>query len=149
MPDWPTLKSGEVPRTVRGGDRRNDTAMTPVIGIVDDDASILRAVRRLLVAAGFSVRTFGSAEEFLASEHPEAIGCLVLDIHLNGLSGFELQDRLVEAHVHIPIVFITAHDDLPTRERAQRGGASEYLRKPFDEHALLGAIETARARARA
>ena len=123
--------------------------MTPVIGIVDDDASILRAIRRLLVAAGFSVRTFSSAEEFLASEHQEAINCLVLDIHLDGLSGFELQDRLLEAHVRIPIVFITAHDDLPTRERAQRGGASEYLRKPFDEQALLGAIETALARARA
>ncbi len=114
--------------------------MTPVIGIVDDDASILRAVRRLLGAAGFSVRTFGSAEEFLASDHPERISCLVLDIHLNGLSGFELQDRLAESHITIPIVFITAHDDLPTRERARRGGASEYLRKPFDEHSLIGAI---------
>jgi FixJ family two-component response regulator len=117
--------------------------MTPVIGIVDDDASILRAVRRLLVAAGFAVKTFGSAEEFLAFEHPERISCLVLDIHLNGLSGFELQDRLVGAQIKIPIVFITAHDDLPTRERAQRGGASEYLRKPFDEHSLIGAIEKA------
>ena len=114
--------------------------MTPVIGIVDDDASILRAVRRLLGAAGFSVRTFGSAEEFLASEHPERISCLVLDIHLNGLSGFELQDRLAESHITIPIVFITAHDDLPTRERARRGGGSEYLRKPFDEHSLIGTI---------
>jgi len=122
--------------------------MTPVIGIVDDDASILRAVRRLLVAAGFTVKTFGSAEEFLASEHPERISCLVLDIHLNGLSGFELQDRLVEAQIKIPIVFITAHDDLPTRERAQRGGASEYLRKPFDEHSLIGAIDKALGHAR-
>jgi len=121
--------------------------MTPVIGIVDDDASILRAVRRLLGAAGFNVRTFGSAEEFLASEHPERISCLVLDIHLNGLSGFELQDRLMEAHITIPIVFITAHDDLSTRERAQRGGASEYLRKPFDEHSLIGAIGKALGRA--
>jgi FixJ family two-component response regulator len=120
--------------------------MTPVIGIVDDDASILRAVRRLLGAAGFTVKTFGSAEEFLASDHPEQIGCLVLDIHLNGLSGFELQDRLTEAHIKIPIVFITAHDDLSTRERAQRGGASEYLRKPFDEHSLIGAIGKVLAR---
>lgn len=114
--------------------------MTPVIGIVDDDASILRAVRRLLAAAGFTVKTFSSAEEFLASDHPERISCLVLDIHLTGLSGFELQDRLVQAQVRIPIVFITAHDDVSTRERAQRGGASEYLRKPFDEHSLIGAI---------
>jgi FixJ family two-component response regulator len=114
--------------------------MTSLIGIVDDDASILRAVRRLLGAAGFRVKTFGSAEEFLAADHPERIDCLVLDIHLNGLSGFELQDRLVEAHINMPIVFITAHDDLPTRERARRGGASEYLRKPFDEHSLIAAI---------
>jgi FixJ family two-component response regulator len=143
-----TLRSGESPRVAAGEHRRNETAMTPVIGIVDDDASILRAVRRLLVAAGFTVQTFGSAEEFLASDHPERIGCLVLDIHLNGLSGFELQDRLMEAHIQIPIVFITAHDDLPTRERAQRGGASEYLRKPFDEHSLIGAIGKALGRAR-
>lgn len=122
--------------------------MTAVIGIVDDDPSILRAVRRLLVVAGFTVKTFGSAEEFLASEHPERINCLVLDIHLNGLSGFELQDRLLEAQIEIPIVFVTAHDDLPTRERAQRTGASEYLRKPFDEHALIGAIAKALDRAR-
>ena len=147
IPARQTLESGESPWVARGQDRRNDTAMTPVIGIVDDDASILRAVRRLLVAAGFSVRTFGSAEEFLASEHPEQISCLVLDIHLNGLSGFELQDRLLEAHISIPIVFITAHDDQSTRERAQRGGASEYLRKPFDEQSLIGAIRQALDRA--
>lgn len=148
-PHWPTLDPGGAPRAAASGDRHHETTMTPVIAIVDDDVSILRAVRRLLAAAGFSVRTFGSAEEFLAFEHHDAIDCLVLDIHLSGLSGFELQERLVEAHVRIPIVFITAHDDLPTRERAQRGGASEYLRKPFDEQALLGAIETALARARA
>ena len=144
MPAEQTLSLSESPRAE---DRLNDTAMTPVIGIVDDDASILRAVRRLLGAAGFNVRTFGSAEEFLASEHLERISCLVLDIHLNGLSGFELQDRLIEAHITIPIVFITAHDDLSTRERAQRGGASEYLRKPFDEHSLIGAIGKALGRA--
>ena len=122
--------------------------MNPVIGIVDDDASILRAVRRLLGAAGFTVKTFGSAEEFLAFEHPEKISCLVLDIHLTGLSGFELQDRLVEAHLPIPIIFITAHDDVATRERARRTGATEYLRKPFDEHSLIGAIEKALGRSR-
>jgi len=120
--------------------------MSPVIGIVDDDASILRAVRRLLGASGFAVKTFGSAEEFLAFAHPERISCLVLDIHLNGLSGFELQERLAEAHCPIPIIFITAHDDVATRERARRSGATEYLRKPFDEQSLIGAIEKALGR---
>ena len=75
-----------------------------------------------------------------------AIHCLVLDVHLGGLSGFELQERLSEAPVQIPIIFITAHDDPPTRERARRAGAVEYLRKPFDEHALIGAIDKALGR---
>jgi FixJ family two-component response regulator len=117
-----------------------------LIGVVDDDASILRAVRRLLGSLGFSVKTFGSGEDLLGSTCLSKIRCLVLDVHLGGLSGFELQERLSEAPVHIPIIFITAHDDPPTRERARRAGAVEYLRKPFDEHALLGAIDKALGR---
>jgi len=136
------------PRLVPIDSSEGDRAMNPVIGVVDDDASILRAVGRLLGAAGFTVRTFGSAEELLASEQLEWIDCLVLDIHLNGLSGFELQERLAELHPGIPIVFITAHDDPSTRERARRSGATEYLRKPFDEQSLIGAIEHALGRRR-
>jgi FixJ family two-component response regulator len=117
-----------------------------VIGVVDDDASILRAVQRLLGSLGFTVKTFGSGEDLLASECLALIRCLVLDVHLGGLSGFELQERLSEAPVQIPIIFITAHDDPPTRDRARRAGAVEYLRKPFDEHALIGAIEKALGR---
>ena len=117
-----------------------------MIGVVDDDASILRAVQRLLGSLGFTVKTFGSGEDLLASECLARIRCLVLDVHLGGLSGFELQERLSEAPVPIPIIFITAHDDLPTRDRARRAGAVEYLRKPFDEHALIGAIEKALGR---
>jgi FixJ family two-component response regulator len=117
-----------------------------VIGVVDDDASILRALNRLLRAAGFTVKTFRSAEEFLALEHPEGIDCLLLDIHMNGLSGFDLQERLVAQHIPIAIIFITAHDDAPTRERARKSGAVAYIRKPFDEPSLIGAIEKALGR---
>jgi len=113
------------------------------IGVVDDDASILRALQRLLGAAGFAVQTFGSGEELLASAQLDRFQCLVLDVHLTGLSGFEVQERLNEARRFIPIVFITAHDDASTRERARRTATSQYLRKPFDEQSLISAIETA------
>ena len=125
---------------------RENNLMSPVIGVVDDDASILRALNRLLRAAGFTVKTFRSAEEFLALEHPEGIDCLLLDIHMNGLSGFDLQERLVAQHIPITIIFITAHDDAPTRERARKSGAVAYIPKPFDEHSLIGAIEKALGR---
>lgn len=116
--------------------------MSAVIGVVDDDDSVLRALRRLLRSAGFAVKTFGSAEEFLGLEHPETINCLVLDIHMPGLSGFDLQERLADAQLLIPIIFITAHDDPLTRERARKGGVA-YFPKPFDAQSLIGAIEKA------
>lgn len=121
--------------------------MSPVIGVVDDDASMLRALKRLLDASGFTVETYGSAEEFLALGHPERIDCLLLDVHLGGLNGFELQERLVEARVTTPVIFITALDDAPTRERARRAGAVEYLPKPLDEPSLIRAIQDALGRA--
>jgi FixJ family two-component response regulator len=114
---------------------------TLTIGVVEDDPSFLRALRRLLSGAGFSVATFASAEEFLASESAGATACLVLDVHLGGMSGFDLQQQLGAAGRWIPTIFITAHDDLVTRERARSGVA--YLRKPFREDALVGAIRQA------
>ena len=114
---------------------------TLTIGVVEDDPSFLRALRRLLSGAGFSVVTFASAEEFLASESAGATACLVLDVHLGGMSGFDLQQHLVTAGIPIPTIFITAHDDPGTRERARSGGL--YLRKPFREDALIGAIHQA------
>lgn len=116
---------------------------TPLIAVVDDDASILRALQRLLGAAGFAVKTFGSGEELLAWDELDAIECLVLDVHLAGLSGFDVQERLADSRRAIPIVFTTAHDDASTCERARRAAASQYLRKPFDEHSLIEAIHTA------
>jgi FixJ family two-component response regulator len=117
--------------------------VSAVIGVVDDDASVLRALTRLLGVAGFTVKTFGSAEEFLAFEHPGTINCLVLDIRMNGMNGFDVQERLAEDQILIPIIFITAHDDPPTRERARKAGAVAYLPKPFDGHVFIRAIEKA------
>jgi FixJ family two-component response regulator len=119
--------------------------MSRVIGVVDDDASIVRALTRLLRAAGFTVRTFGSGEELLGWDGLGTIECLILDVHLGGLTGFDVQERLAAMQASFPIVFITAHDDAATSERARRAGNSQYLRKPFDEYALIGAIDTALA----
>jgi FixJ family two-component response regulator len=113
------------------------------IGIVDDDPSILRAVKRLLRTAGFTVKTFDSAETLLSSDRLDQINCLVLDIHLGGLNGFDLQERVAGTHPEIPIIFITALDDALTRERARRTGAVDYLNKPFASKTLLAAINRA------
>ena len=114
-----------------------------MICVVDDDASLLRALRRLLDATGFRVETFSSAEAFLGSQHRGAADCLVLDVHLGGLSGLDLQERLATVGVRTPVVIITAHDDAATRERARRIGVIEYIRKPFDDDSLIAAIHRA------
>ena len=114
---------------------------TLTIGVVEDDPSFLRALRRLLSGAGFSVATFASAEDFLASDSAATTSCLVLDVHLGGMSGFDLQQHLVSVGIPIPTIFITAADDAATRKRARSGVA--YLRKPFREGELLGAINLA------
>ena len=114
---------------------------TRLISIVDDDDSVRRALGRLVQFAGFSAETFGSAEDFLRSAVLGSTACLVLDIHLSGrMNGFDLQERLTADQVTIPIIFITAHDDAPTRARAQRSGAAAYLLKPFEGQVLLDAI---------
>ena len=116
------------------------------IGVIDDDQDVRHAIRRLLRAAGFAAETFTSAEDFLESKLPSP-DCLVLDVQLSRLSGFELQERLAASGRAIPIVFITAHDDPATRERARQAGDTEYLRKPFEDLALIGAIHRAISRA--
>ena len=112
----------------------------PMISIVDDDRSVRRALRRLIGSAGYLVETFASAPEFLRSAPSARTACLVLDIYLEGMNGFELQQQLVADQVAIPIIFMTAHDDAATRERIRRSGAAGYLGKPFDGQALLDAI---------
>ncbi|MEX2222470.1 MAG: response regulator [Candidatus Rokuibacteriota bacterium] len=114
---------------------------TPMISIVDDDRSVRRALRRLVGSAGYLVETFASAREFLSSTPATTrTACLVLDIYLDGMTGFELQEQLAADRVAIPIIFMTAHDDASTRDRIRRSGAAGYLGKPFDGRALLDAI---------
>lgn len=115
----------------------------PLISIVDDDLSVRRALRRLVQGAGYSVETFASALEFLDSCPSGRTACLVLDIHLDKMSGFDVDARLAAAGVAIPTIFITAHDDAPTRERARHAGVVAYLLKPFDKRAFLDAIRSA------
>lgn len=132
---WPTL--GATTARQRAPARANDRR---TVCIVDDDHSLLRALQRLISTAGFNAETFTSAEAFLDSAWRTGCGCLVLDVHLGGLSGFELNERLVANGVSIPVIFITAHDDAVTRKRAQAARAVAYLPKPFDDHLLLDAI---------
>ena len=115
----------------------------PLIFIVEDDASVRRALRRLLQSAGYSVETFASGAEFLDSPVIGRPICLVLDIQLGDMTGFEVQGRLAGDRATVPIIFITAHDDVATRERVRQSGVTQYLRKPFEKSALLGAIRTA------
>jgi FixJ family two-component response regulator len=110
----------------------------PIIAIVDDDASVRRSVERMVHAAGYAVETFASAREFLEWLPRGRAACLVLDVHLNGLSGFDLQQRLA-----VPIIFMTAHDDPTTRHRIENAGVVGHLWKPFDEDAMLDAIRRA------
>ena len=128
---------------VRESTPRHGIRQAPVVCIVDDDDSVVRALRRLLDVTGFRVETFSSAEEFLRSDHRGRADCLVVDVRLAGLSGLDLQERLATSGARTPVVIITAHDDLPTRERARRAGAVEYLPKPFDDEALIAAIHRA------
>jgi DNA-binding NtrC family response regulator len=108
--------------------------------VVDDDASVREAVGSLIRSAGFRVRTFESAHEFLASPRAEVPSCLVLDVHLPGLNGLDLQRELAKADVQIPIIFLTGHGDIPTSVRAIKAGALEFLTKPFADEDLLNAI---------
>ena len=115
----------------------------PVIAIVDDDPLVRRALHRLVQSAGYAVQTFASAHELLDSLSRGRAACLVLDIHLDGMSGFDLQERLTADGVGIPVIFITAHDDAPTLQRIERSGAAGHLWKPLDDQALLDAIRKA------
>ena len=114
-----------------------------IVYIVDDDLSVRRSTERLIRSAGFKVLTFPSAGEFLASAKPEGPACLVLDVRMPGLSGMELQRELAQSGIHIPIIFITGHGDIPMSVRAMKAGAVEFLTKPFRSRALLDAVRAA------
>ncbi|PYX06443.1 MAG: DNA-binding response regulator [Acidobacteria bacterium] len=119
----------------------NDVA--PIVFVVDDDPSVRRAIERLVESVGLQVELFASPQEFLQAWRRDVPGCLVLDIRLPGKSGLDFQRELAEANIPIPIIFITAHGDIPMTVRAMKSGAVEFLTKPFRDQDLLDAIQLA------
>ena len=120
-----------------------------IVFVIDDDPSIREAIKSLIRSVGMRVEAFASAQEFLAGSRPDAPACLVLDVRMPGLSGLDLQRELSEAGIHIPIIFITGHGDIPMSVRAMKAGAVEFLTKPFRDQDLLDAIGQAIERDRA
>lgn len=119
-----------------------------MVFVIDDDESIRDALKSLIRSVGLSVETFASAHEFLQSSRPDVPSCLILDVRMPGLSGLDLQRDLAEANIHIPIIFITGHGDIPMSVRAMKAGAIEFLTKPFRDQDLLDAIQQALERDR-
>ena len=113
------------------------------IAVIDDDESVRDALKSLLKAAGFRAEAFSSALEFLDSCQLAGLACLILDVRMPGMSGIELQDRLIASHDGVPIIFISAHADEEARARALASGAIAFLVKPFSDKALLDAIDVA------
>jgi FixJ family two-component response regulator len=118
----------------------------PVVFVVDDDPSVRKALGRVLRSAGLRAEAFASAQDFLAQERPDAPGCLVLDVQMPGLNGLELQRTLDEENVRLPIVFVTAHGDIPMTVQAMKAGAADFLPKPLDDQELLDAVRQAVAK---
>jgi FixJ family two-component response regulator len=118
-------------------------AGAPIVFIVDDDADVRASIQDLLEAVGLRSESFGTAEEFLRSQRPDAPSCLVLDVRLPGVSGLDFQGRLADAGIQIPIIFVTGHGDIPMTVKAMKSGAVEFLTKPFEDRDLLGAIRQA------
>jgi FixJ family two-component response regulator len=121
----------------------------PIIFVVDDDASVREAVSNLLESVGFRSESFGSTEAFMRATKPDAPSCLLLDVRLPGVNGLDFQDELEKSGKHVPIVFITAHGDIPMTSRAMKAGAVDFLTKPFQKQELLTAIHQALERDRA
>lgn len=130
----------------RGADVESEKTFT--VFVVDDDASVRKAMKRLLTVHGYAVQTFASAEEFMRSGRVGTDGCLVLDMRLPGMSGAELYETLLAWDNPYPVVFMTAHDNEEWRSWVAKGRGVAYLRKPFDQQALLNAVEKALGSAR-
>ncbi len=116
---------------------------TPLLAVVDDDADVRVALTRLVSSAGFAVETFASGAEFLRSIGDHEPDCVVLDLHMPEMSGFDVQCALAGAHAAVPVVVITGHDTPESRTRAAQMGAKAYLCKPVNDETLLAAIDTA------
>lgn len=114
-----------------------------VVRVVDDEESVRRSLSGLLESVGLRVRTYGSAQDFLAIDSPDTPGCLVLDLHLPGMSGLDLQRQLADSGRALPVIFLTGLADVPTAVHAMKGGAVEFLTKPLNAPALLDAVRHA------
>jgi FixJ family two-component response regulator len=125
------------------------TEAQPVVFVIDDDQSVRDSLQGLLRSVGLEVKLFGSTRAFLQSERPDVPGCLVLDIRLPGMGGLDFQRELAKSNIHLPIVFITGHGDIPMTVQAMKAGAIEFLTKPFRDQELLDAIYLGIARDRA
>jgi FixJ family two-component response regulator len=118
----------------------------PTIFVIDDDASMRRALSFLLESAGYKVETHSSAEEFLRREHYDGVGCIILDVRMPGLSGMDLQEKLIRYDYRMPIIFLTGHGELSMGVQAMKKGAIDFLTKPCDDEQLLGAVQSAIAK---
>ncbi|WP_207481183.1 response regulator FixJ [Arenibaculum pallidiluteum] len=121
----------------------------PEVFVVDDDEAVRDSLSMLLESAGLSVRTFGSAPEFLDSDAPSRSGCLLIDVRMPGMDGIEVQERLRATGCPLPVIVMTGHADVPLAVRAMKAGAIDFVEKPFDEDALLSTIRTAMSRTEA
>jgi FixJ family two-component response regulator len=119
------------------------TAVRPTVIVIDDDVSVREALRGLLETVALAVKLFGSTQEFLDSEPPDAPCCLIVDIRLPGLSGLDFQRQLADSRVRLPIIFITGHGDIQMSVQAMKAGAVEFLTKPFRNQDLLDAVRVA------
>jgi FixJ family two-component response regulator len=125
-----------------------ETAPRPTVFVVDDDQPVREALTLLFQSVGLQARAFASADEFLKVKLPNAPCCLVLDVRLPGLSGLDFQNELAKANIHIPVVFMTGHGDIPMTVKAMKAGAIEFLTKPFRDQELLDAVQMGLERAR-
>ena len=123
-----------------------EPAVQPIVYLADDDASMLRALSRLLTVAGYAVQTFASATAFLAQHEPQNRGCVITDLRMPGPSGLDLQSALARSGNPLPVVFLTGHGDIPTSVHAMKGGAEDFLTKPVRKDDLLTAVKRALAR---
>lgn len=119
------------------------SAKEPIVFVVDDDESMRRALSNLFQSVGLQVEAFGSAPELLRRKLPDVASCLVLDIRLPGLSGLDFQSELAKSNIHIPIIFMTGHGDIPMTVRAMKSGAVDFLTKPFRDQDMLDAVVAA------
>src|ERR1700674_2514401 len=129
----------DVPKSPKGP----SSTKGPIVFVVEDDASMRRALSNLFQSVGLEVELFGSASEMLQSKLPDVASCLVLDVRLPGLSGLDFQSELAKANIHIPIIFMSGHGDIPMTVRAMKGGAVDFLTKPFRDQDMLDAVTLA------